>query len=105
MEKTLSMGAFTELDEREVMETEGGSIIGTAVVVGLVLSGIAVVGLDCWCYAKNSMAATDAQKLANASNEPCPYDKIGPSAYVGAYINGWRPTETQELPQGIAYPS
>ncbi len=24
MEKTLSMGAFTELDEREVMETEGG---------------------------------------------------------------------------------
>ncbi len=26
MEKTLSMGAFTELDEREVMETEGGKI-------------------------------------------------------------------------------
>lgn len=25
MEKTLSMGAFTELDEREVMETEGGA--------------------------------------------------------------------------------
>mgnify|MGYP000027839859 FL=1 len=24
MEKTLSMGAFTELNEREVMETEGG---------------------------------------------------------------------------------
>lgn len=24
MEKTLSMGAFTELDEREVMEVEGG---------------------------------------------------------------------------------
>ncbi len=28
MEKTLSMGAFTELDEREVMETEGGFLQG-----------------------------------------------------------------------------
>ncbi|MGN0606786.1 MAG: hypothetical protein ACI4JM_09720 [Oscillospiraceae bacterium] len=26
MEKTLSMGAFTELDEREVMKTEGGML-------------------------------------------------------------------------------
>ena len=27
MKKTLSMGAFTELDEREVMETEGGILL------------------------------------------------------------------------------
>lgn len=42
MEKTLSMGAFTELDEREVMETEGGllpSIIGAIIVIGGIIEG------------------------------------------------------------------
>ena len=33
MEKTLSMGAFTELDEREVMDVEGGGIWIPLVVV------------------------------------------------------------------------
>lgn len=31
MEKTLSMGAFTELDEKEMMETEGG-LLGIIIV-------------------------------------------------------------------------
>lgn len=43
MEKTLAMGAFTELDEREVMETEGGlfPVVAGAVIVigGLIVGG------------------------------------------------------------------
>ena len=35
MEKTLSMGAFTELDEREMMETEGGVLFG---ILGVCIS-------------------------------------------------------------------
>ncbi len=33
MEKTLSMGAFAELSEREVMETEGGIAILPIVII------------------------------------------------------------------------
>ena len=69
MEKTLSLGAFTELDEHEVMETEGGS----ALLVGIVL---VVVGGAIAIY-KPSARQIDrgndrmAQITANRSGEPC----------------------------------
>lgn len=43
MEKTLSLGAFEELSENEVMVTEGGSIL-VAVAVGI---GISAAGAVC----------------------------------------------------------
>ena len=40
MEKTLSMGAFIELNEREMMKTEGGGalIVGIVLVVGCAIA-------------------------------------------------------------------
>jgi len=45
MKKTLSMGAFTELDEREVMETEGGNILYwcAAAIVAVPVAAVCVV--------------------------------------------------------------
>lgn len=62
MEKTLSMGAFTELDEREVMETEGGSLLGW--IVGASVVGLAGLGVTCLVEGKKAEKATNA---ANAS--------------------------------------
>ena len=56
MEKTLSMGAFKELDEREVMETEGGFVIsGTCLLV----CGI-ITAASC-CTAVGVLAVAGAQ--------------------------------------------
>lgn len=43
MEKTLSLGAFEELSENEIMVTEGGSIL-VAAAVGIA-GGLAVCGI------------------------------------------------------------
>ncbi len=102
MNKTLSLGAFEELSENEIMETEGG---GATLIGALIVTAGAIVIIDCFCFAKNSTAATDAQRLANKTKEPCPYTKIGPSAYINAYVNGWRPTDSEPLPTAIAYPA
>ena len=39
MEKTLSLGAFTELDEQETMETDGGWV-GILIGAGLCVAGL-----------------------------------------------------------------
>lgn len=50
MEKTLSMGAFTELDEYEMMEADGGSaVVGTIIIVlavGGAIAGAAILGYN-----------------------------------------------------------
>lgn len=43
MKKTLSMGAFTELDEREVMDTEGG----IAFIPIIIIAGAALLLTGC----------------------------------------------------------
>ena len=64
MEKTLSMGAFTELSEREVMETEGGALewLFAIPIAGVV--GMAGLGVACLVENKKAEKAADA---ANAS--------------------------------------
>ena len=62
MEKTLSMGVFTELDEREVMETEGGLfpvVAGAVIVIG----GLIVGGKIC------SNARVEQRKAENRANQ------------------------------------
>ena len=99
MEKTLSMGAFTELDEREVMETEGG---GIGVIIFVAACAYAIVDLP--CQGVNYCNKKTAQTNANASNEPFSVDLIGPTEYIRAYAGGWRPTDSEPLPQYTAYP-
>lgn len=102
MEKVMTMGSFTEMDERELQEVNGGWI--DIIVGALTISALAVVTIDCYCYTANEINKTTAQGNANRNNEPCSFDLIGPSAYVGAYMDGWRPSEGQKLPTYTAYP-
>lgn len=69
MEKTLSIGAFTELDEREVMETEGGSALLVGIVLVVVGGAIAIYEPS----ARQIDRGNDrmAQITANSSGEPC----------------------------------
>ena len=73
MEKALSMGAFTELDEREMMETEGGGalIVGIVLVVGC---AIAICEIPAQAVDKGNRGV--AQGNANRSGEPCTINQI-----------------------------
>ena len=96
MEKTLSMGAFTELDEREVMETEGGSLLGWIVgasVVGLVGGGVA-------CFVEGNKANNAEKTAKSMCNDYYEYVKMnGATVPLSAietanqYANeyGWKP--------------
>ena len=66
MEKTLSMGAFTELNEREVMETEGG-IIG--IVIFTVAAAAAIYEIPAQAVDKGNRGV--AQGNADRSGQPC----------------------------------
>ncbi len=66
MEKALSLGAFTELSEDELVETEGGN----PVVVGLVLVGVLGIGLAALGSAVNDTRRQTAQTDANRTGEP-----------------------------------
>lgn len=70
MEKTLSMGAFTELDEREVMKTEGGFIISTACVITcLAITGVAsTIAIGTTAIA-GAMAGAAERKANDAVNQ------------------------------------
>lgn len=70
MEKTLSMGAFTELDEREVMETEGGVIISTACVITcLAITGVASLIAVGTAAIAGAMAGAAERKANDAVNK------------------------------------
>lgn len=71
MEKTLSMGAFTELDEREVMETEGG---GLGIVLFVAACAIAIYEIPAQAVDKGNRGV--AQGNANRSGEPCTINQI-----------------------------
>ena len=62
MEKTLSLGAFEELSENEVMVTEGG--IGIIAVTALV--GAAVVGVLAFPIVANTVV-----RIINNINDSC----------------------------------
>lgn len=66
MEKTLSMEAFAELSENELMETEGGNPF----VVGLALVGVLGVGLYALGSAVNDTRRQTAQIDANRTGQP-----------------------------------
>ncbi len=57
MEKTLSLGAFEELNEREVMETEGGVGVGF-------LCGAAVAFAGVFCYIAKTVGNMNEITLA-----------------------------------------
>jgi lactobin A/cerein 7B family class IIb bacteriocin len=92
MEKTLSLGAFTELDENEVMEVDGGGILGGIIVFGVIVIGV-TVAIDVVCNAVNN---GNKRLVDEGKQSQC--NLIGPSAYYSAYSNGWRPTDDQPLP-------
>ena len=70
MEKALSMGAFTELDEREVMETEGGVIISTACVITcLAITGVASLIAVGTAAIAGAMAGAAERKANDAVNQ------------------------------------
>lgn len=68
MEKTLSMGAFTELNEREMMETEGGlAWFVIPVIIGIVGSlGVGAVAVS----VGNHNNLVQAQNKANETGTP-----------------------------------
>ena len=92
MEKILSVGAFTELDEQEIADVDGGGILGGIIVFGVIVIG-AAVAIDVVCNAVNN----GNMELVDKGQQPeCTL--IGPSAYYNAYSNGWRPSNDQPLP-------
>ena len=66
MEKTLSMGIFSEISENELMETEGGNPF----VGGLLLVGVLGVGLYALGSAVNDTRRQTAQIDANRTRQP-----------------------------------
>ena len=83
MEKTLSMGAFTELDEREVMETEGGVL--TEIIVG-VACAVVIVGVGALIAGPvNDTRRNAAQVEANQKGEPVTKTLIGFNSTYTAY--------------------
>ncbi len=78
MEKTLSMGAFTELDENEVMEVDGGGwrlILGFAGVcaVGVVAIGAIVATGVNYCNEKGANKVRNSEDPSRYYN----YDQNG----------------------------
>lgn len=71
MEKTLSLGAFEELDERDVMETEGGC---WGVVIVVAALAIVIYEIPAQAVDKGNRGA--AQSNANRSGEPCTVNQI-----------------------------
>jgi len=72
MEKTLSLGNFTELDEREIMETEGGGYLGIIILV--VAGAVAIYEPLAQQVDKGNRGV--AQGNANRSGEPCTINQI-----------------------------
>ena len=78
MEKALSMGAFTELNENEAMKTEGG-IWGPAVVLGgALVIGTVIAMVGGYKYVNDPQRIAD-ENLNNSRNG-LPADK-----YTGIY--------------------
>lgn len=71
MEKTLTLGAFEELSENEVMETEGGLIGWIILGVG---SAVAIYEPIAQAVDKGNRGV--AQGNANRSGEPCTINQI-----------------------------
>ncbi len=74
----LELGAFTELNEQEMYDTEGG--FWQAVFVGIGL--VAVLGGGMYVMGKqvNNERRNTAQTNANMSQEPCTVKLLGPNA-------------------------
>lgn len=72
MEKTLSMGAFTELDEQETIETDGGWV-GILIGAGLCVAGLigtaAIVA-----SAVNQCNESGADQVRNSENPSAYYN-------------------------------
>lgn len=82
MEKTLSLGAFEELSENEVMVTEGGFVISATCVVicGVitVVSAATAVGV----VAVSGAQAAEARRRANEAERKY-IESYGRPPYVG----------------------
>ncbi len=66
MEKTLSLGAFEELAENEIMETEGGLGLGWLAIPVCGLFALAGLGVVCIVEDRKAKNAQKAASVADA---------------------------------------